>query len=90
MFMLTMAGLLLISYQHLSAQKPAYEYTIIIKNTKDTVCYLGYPYGDKRYIEDTAKVRDGDTFVFTGDEPLTGGIYFVYTPNNVYFDLVVD
>ncbi len=90
MFMLTMAGLLLISYQHLSAQKPAYEYTIIIKNTKDTVCYLGYPYGDKRYIEDTAKVRDGDTFVFTGDEPLTGGIYFVYTPNNVYFDLVID
>jgi len=85
-------GALLLVMQHtfLFAQKPAYEYTIKIKNTKDTVCYLGYPYGDKRYIQDTATVQNKDTFVFKGDTSLTGGIYFIYTPNNVYFDLVVN
>ncbi len=81
---------LLLQFQIALAQQPAYEYTIVIKNTKDTVCYLGYPYGDKRYIEDTATIQNGDTFVFTGDEPLTGGIYFIYTPNNIYFDLIIN
>ncbi len=83
------AWLLVGQYTLLFAQKPAYKYTITIKNTIDTVCYLGYPYGDKRYIQDTATIQDNDTFVFRGVRP-TGGIYFIYTPNNIYFDIVVN
>ncbi len=86
----TWITLLLFPFSAVPAQTPAYEYTIVIKNTIDSICYLGYPYGDKRYIQDTARIRNGDTFIFTGDEPLTGGIYFVYTPNNIYFDLVIN
>lgn len=84
------AWLLVAQYTLVFAQTPAYEYTVTIKNTNDTVCYLGYPYGDKRYIQDTAIVQNKNTFVFRGDTSLTGGLYFIYTPNNVYFDLVVN
>lgn len=85
-----MSGLMVLLFNLLFAQEPAYQYTVIIKNTIDTVCYLGYPYGEKRYLQDTAAVQGKDTFVFTGDEPLTGGVYFIYTPNNVYFDLMIN
>lgn len=67
-------------------------YTIKVKinNTKDTVCYLGYPYGDKKYVQDTAKVEKGNTFTFHKADTLEEGIYFIYTPNNVYFEIITD
>ncbi len=52
--------------------------------------YLGYPYGDKKYIQDTASADSNRKFIFTGDSVLTGGIYFIYNPNGVYFDIVVN
>lgn len=33
----------------------AYEIKVKIKNYKGNVCYLGYPYGDKKYLADTAQ-----------------------------------
>jgi peroxiredoxin len=67
----------------------AYRYEITINHFSDTVLFLGYPYGDKKYIQDTASNRSGHTFVFEGAEALSGGLYFIYSPNNVYFDLIV-
>ena len=72
------------------AENSGHEIKVTIKNIQDSVCYLGYPYGDKKYIQDTARAEHGDVFVFKGDKPLDGGIYFVYAPNSVYFDIVVN
>ncbi len=72
------------------AETEGYEITVTIKNIQDSVCYLGYPYGDKKYIQDTAKVTNGDTFIFQGEQALKGGIYFIYAPEKVYFDIVVN
>lgn len=72
-----------------NADDSAYRIEVKINNFKGDVCYLGYPYGDKKYLADTAKINDSGTFVFEGPKPLDGGVYFVYSPKNIYFDLIV-
>lgn len=67
-----------------------YKITVKIKNTIDSVCYLGYPYGSKKYLLDTAKIRNGDTFTFSKVDTLEMGVYFIYTPNNIYFEIIGD
>lgn len=71
------------------ADGSAYQITVKIDKFKDDVCYLGYPYGDKKYLADTAKINNDGEFVFEGIKPLDGGLYFIYSPKNLYFDLVV-
>jgi peroxiredoxin len=73
------------------AQTNGYKYTIKVNNFQGEIAYLGYPYGDKKYLADTAEVSKDGSFVFTGEEPLDGGLYFVYSPapNSLYFDVVV-
>ncbi len=72
-----------------NAEDSAYRIEVKINNFQGDVCYLGYPYGDKKYLADTAKINDGGIFVFEGSKPLDGGVYFIYSPKNLYFDLIV-
>jgi peroxiredoxin len=71
------------------AENPAYRIEVKIKDFKGDVCYLGYPYGDKKYLADTAEINSQGSFVFEGNKALDGGLYFIYNPNNLYFDLIV-
>ena len=71
------------------AVSPAYHIEVSIKNFQDKTIYLGYPYGDKKYLADTAEISADGKFVFEGTKPLDGGLYFIYSPNNLYFDLIV-
>ena len=73
------------------AQSNAYTITVKVDKFKGDVCYLGYPYGDKKYLADTAQINEQGEFVFDGSEPLDGGLYFVYSPApaSLYFDVVV-
>lgn len=67
-----------------------YEIKLKIPNLKDKTCYLGYNYADKKYLQDTANIENqGEYFVFSGNETLDGGIFFFYTPGNVYFEILV-
>ncbi len=69
----------------------AYQIEVKVNKFQGDVAYLGYPYGDKKYLADTAEVNGDGVFVFEGEEPLDGGLYFVYSPapNSLYFDLIV-
>lgn len=67
----------------------AYRIEVKIDKFKGDVCYLGYPYGDKKYLADTAEINNEGKFIFEGPKPLDGGLYFIYSPKNLYFDLVV-
>lgn len=71
------------------AQDNAYRIEVKINKFQEDVCYLGYPYGDKKYIADTAHLNEEGKFVFEGTKPLDGGLYFIYNPKNLYFDLIV-
>jgi thiol-disulfide isomerase/thioredoxin len=70
-------------------KEEGYDITVQIRNLQDTVAYLGYHFGDQKFVKDTAKVEQGGTIHFTGMEPLTDGIYFVYSPS-VYFELIAN
>jgi peroxiredoxin len=74
----------------LKAQKPAYSIKITLKDYKQDEIYLGYSFADKKYLADTAKLQKGGFYVFEGTKPLTGGVYFIYTPTKLYYELLVD
>jgi len=73
------------------AQDSAYKIEVEVDNFQGKVCYLGYPYGPKKYLADTAEINSQGKFVFEGEKPLDGGLYFIYSPapESLYFDLIV-
>ena len=87
----TFLFLCLFSLTHLvSAANDGYKIAVKVNNLKDSVCYLGFYYGDKKYVQDTARINDAGLYVFEGNEPLEGGVYFVYAPKNLYLEIVVN
>ncbi|MBI4646341.1 MAG: DUF4369 domain-containing protein [Bacteroidia bacterium] len=67
-----------------------HEIKITIQHVKDSLCYLYHHFGDKQRAVDTVPLDASGRCVFTGDEPLSGGIYIVYIPNKVYFEIMVN
>lgn len=80
--------LFVLSGQLHAQDKEYYKITAKIKNAKDNVFYLGYPYGEKKYMLDTAVINDAGEIIFEGNRSLYGGLMFMYTPNNMYFEFV--
>ena len=67
-----------------------YDITVKIRNFKDTVAYLGYNFGDQKFVKDTSKVFNGNTLHFKNDTTvLPQGVYFIYSPS-VYFEIIVN
>ena len=53
--------------------------------------YLGYYFGDKQYLKDTAYVQSNGWFYFEGNEKLDGGMYLVVLPpDNQFFQILID
>jgi len=58
---------------------------------KNTICFLGCHYGDKDYIQDTAKVDVKGNFEFAGEKELPGGVYFIMMKSKAkYFEIIID
>lgn len=71
------------------AQNP-YQIEIDIEGYDQENLYLGYYYGDKTLIQDTATVKPDGTFTFTGEQPLAAGMYLVVlAPDNNFFQLLI-
>lgn len=74
----------------LNAQS-GYEINIKIDNYDQKECYLGYFFGDKQYLKDTAQVDEEGYFTFKGEEDLDAGVYLiVLPPDNQFFQLLVN
>ena len=81
----------------LTAQEsfPEYSFKFKIKGLKDTVAYLGFHMGDKKYVRDTCRVNSKGEVEFThltrqgASEVLKGGIYLFVLPNMQWFEFVV-
>ncbi len=65
-----------------------YDITVSVEGMQDTEAYLGYHFGDQKFLTDTTQATAPGTYRFTGKDPLQAGIYFLYTPN-YYFELIV-
>ena len=68
-----------------------YSIGISLKPFQSTYIYLGYYYGDKKAIADSAKLDALGAGTFTGKTPLAGGIYFVVSPKKeILFEVLID
>lgn len=65
-----------------------YDIEITVEGMEDSVAYLGYHFGDQKYLADTTTASRPGVYRFTGKEPLLPGVYFIYSPA-YYFELVV-
>lgn len=75
----------------LYAQETGHRISVGIDNFEQDSLFLGYYYGDKQYLRDTAAVNDEGKFIFSGEEPLPGGMYLVVMPpKNDFFQLVIN
>src|SRR5580693_6544080 len=53
--------------------------------------YLGYYYGKIKALADSAQLNAGGDGLFSGDNRLPGGVYFIVSPNRaILFELLID
>lgn len=86
-----LCGVILVLLSNVAlAGNPRYRLSFKIRGLHDSVCYMGCYYGDKNYIQDTARINGKGEFDFTGNKELPGGVYFVMLRNKKYFEFIVD
>lgn len=81
------ALMIIVSTRTLYSQ--GYDIQVTVKNAKDSAAYLGYHFGDQKFVKDTSLVLPGGRLHFKGSESLAPGVYFVYAPS-IYFELIVN
>ena len=72
----------------LSVSAQDYRIELKVEGLKDSTLQMGYYFGEKTLLADTATVNSDGVAVFKGDSLLPRGMYFVVLPNN-YFELLV-
>lgn len=70
-------------------QKEPYRIEISVEGVTDSVAYLGYYRGDKRYVLDTTTIDKNGSLVFEGEKVVKSGVYFLYT-GSYTMDFLVD
>lgn len=81
--------IVLISLLTMASSMAQYEISVSIDGLTDTSAFLGYHLGKSKYIQDTT-IMDNGNAVFKGDESLSHGVYFLYTPNYFLEFVVTD
>jgi peroxiredoxin len=66
-----------------------YKIEVNIEGLKDTSILLGYHFGEKKFVSDTAQVNSKGVAIFQGDSLLPGGMYIVILPQRSYFDILI-
>ncbi len=67
----------------------SYRIEVRLTDLKDTTLLLGYHFGDKKFVADTAYLDSKGVAVFEGDSLLPGGMYIVILPQRSYFDFLL-
>ena len=84
--------LLICSFLSLAvAAQKGYNIQVTLKPYKNEKIYLGYYYGKMKALADSMVVNANSAGVFSGKEPLHGGIYFIVSPRKeILFELLID
>jgi len=78
----------LIRLFNLMAQPDGYEIRIKFKNLRNSPCYLGFDFGNSKYIRDTTTIDSHGVAVFKGAIMPVGGIYLIVISRTSYFEFV--
>jgi thiol-disulfide isomerase/thioredoxin len=73
----------------ISAYAQGYKIEVQFDDLKDASIMLGYHFGDKKFVVDTAQVNSKGIAIFEGDSLLPGGMYIVILPQRSYFDFLL-
>lgn len=80
----------LCSLSVLSMAQTGYQIKVQVDNYDHDTLYLGFYYGDKQYLKDTAILAKGK-FVFDGEKPLDPGMYLILLqPDNSFVQLNIN
>ncbi|MEY5045863.1 MAG: hypothetical protein RL713_1088, partial [Bacteroidota bacterium] len=87
-----LAGCLLFIFAALQSQaQNAYEITANVKPFTKGHLYLGYHFGNKQYLLDSAKINENGDAVFAGPKKLQGGVYMIiYPERNNWVECIID
>ncbi len=67
-----------------------YNIQLKIKGFENKDVILGYYSNKSMYITDTVTFNSNSIALFKNEEPLPGGLYFFYLPNEKHFDILID
>lgn len=68
-----------------------YRITARYKPVSNGYLYLGFYFGDKKFLHDSARLQADGSAVFSGEKALTGGLYLLIDPEKQrYFDILID
>jgi len=68
-----------------------YNIKITLAPYKNAKIYLGYHYGKMKALADSVVLNENSSGIFSGKEPLHGGIYFIVSPRKeILFEILVD
>ncbi len=74
-----------------SAAEKGYKLTLNTNGYKSQYVYLAYHYGKIKALADSALVNPSGIAIFSGADPLPGGIYFMVSPKKeILFELLLD
>ena len=83
-------SLLLLCFSCALFAKDGYEIRVKLENYEQKQLVLGYHFGDKQYIKDTATIDNTGWFTFKGDKELDGGMYLIITlPEKQFFQVLI-
>lgn len=69
--------------------KETYKITFTVKNSKDSVMYMGFYYANNTLAFDTAFRNKKDQFIFRGTKEIKPGMYFFSNPQGRYTEFIV-
>lgn len=81
---------LLFGFSALLNAQSGHKIKVNIKGLSDTTIILGHYFASQSlYPDDTVYVDKSGSGIFTGDDKLQQGLYFVFMPNGNYFELLM-
>lgn len=75
--------------QETEVEKRDYKIEITVQGLADSVAYLGYYRGDKRYVLDTTMIDKNGYMMFKDKKVVKTGVYFLYT-GSYTMDFLID
>lgn len=83
--------LCILFYSTLTWAQTGYNIKVTLKPFRSGWLYLGYHFGSKQYLLDSARINSQSQASFQGKEKLFGGVYLiVYPRKNGWFEILVD
>jgi peroxiredoxin len=77
------------SFKTYGQSEDYYKILIEIEGLQDSVAYLGYHMGEKKYVQDTSLISSNGVVSFSKPERLKKGVYFLYSNKGFYIEFLV-